>query len=267
MKAPKIDEEKLQAICDILGDTSEGLTGSEISKLLCICNIPDLLPGSTKKYRLFEALNEKQKQDNCGNNIFAFIIKAMDPARYTNSPDLFRERRDKLNTVLVFLGYKLGEDGKIHGVPKATTLSEAQERVNRFKKLLIERNVHSDVLKFCRAELLIENYFHAVFEATKSVAEKIREKTGFTMDGAELVDRAFNIHSPVLAINTLQTETEQTEQKGFSNLIKGLFGMFRNVTAHTPKIKLQIKEQDALDLLSLVSYIHRRLDDAIVIKK
>lgn len=41
-----------------------------------------------------------------------------------------------------------------------------------------------------------------------------------------------------------------------------MFGTFRNVTGHAPKITWPISEQDALDLLTLVSYLHRRLDDA-----
>jgi uncharacterized protein (TIGR02391 family) len=119
------------------------------------------------------------------------------------------------------------------------------------------------VLKFCREELLQDNYFHAVFEATKSIADKIREKAGLVIDGAELVDKAFSVGKPLLAINTLQTETEQSEQKGFANLLKGVFGTFRNVAAHAPKIKWPIDEQDALDLLTMVSYVHRRLDRAV----
>jgi uncharacterized protein (TIGR02391 family) len=56
--------------------------------------------------------------------------------------------------------------------------------------------VHPDVLEFCKPELLEENYFHAVFEATKSVAEKIRVKTGLGKDGTELVDTAFSTKNP-----------------------------------------------------------------------
>ena len=58
------------------------------------------------------------------------------------------------------------------------------------------------------------------------------------------------------------TETEKSEQKGFANLVKGMFGTFRNVTGHAPKTTWPISEQDALDLLPLVSYIHRRIDAA-----
>ena len=120
----------------------------------------------------------------------------------------------------------------------------------------------ADVLTFCRAELLQENYFHAVFEATKSVAKKIRQRTGLTNDGADLVDDAFGLKATRLAINSLRTETEQSEQKGFANLLRGMFGTFRNVIGHAAKITWTMSEQDALDLLSLVSYMHRRIDAA-----
>ena len=83
------------------------------------------------------------------------------------------------------------------------------------------------------------------------------------MDGSDLVDAALGGSAPLLAINSLQTETERSEQRGFTNLIKGVFGTFRNVTAHTPRVCWAVKELDALDLLSTLSYIHRRLDTAV----
>ena len=128
------------------------------------------------------------------------------------------------------------------------------------------RGVHHDVLAFCKAELIQHNYFHAVFEATKSVADKIRSMSGLTGDGAGLVDQALGLGQggmPLLAFNSLQTETERDEQKGLMNLIKGMFGAFRNVTAHAPKILWTVTEQDALDLLTIASLIHRRLDSAV----
>lgn len=262
MTIQKFDEDHLQALCNVLADTSKGLTGSQIQEILSQLNIPDISPASTKRYRLFQALSLKQQQDKCGNHVIAFLQKAMAPVRYVNNQDFFEARRTELNTVLAFCGYELGKDGKIRAVQKADTIDEAQKRANLLKKKLMDRKVHIDVLRFCRSELLQDNYFHAVFEATKSVADKIREKTGLVEDGAELVDKAFGVSDPFLAINTLRTPVEQSEQKGFTNLLKGLFGVFRNTTARIPKIKWIIEEQDALDLLSLVSYIHRRLDAA-----
>ena len=72
---------------------------------------------------------------------------------------------------------------------------------------------------------------------------------------------------PHLALNSLQSESEKSEQKGFVNILKGLFGTFRNTTAHAPKIVWKIEEQDALDILSMVSLIHRRLDNSVEARK
>lgn len=261
-KISKLKETHLEAICGIIGDTAGGLTGSQIGELLQRCDIGDPYPGITKRHRLFQALRAQQDRDDCANRVLAFVQKALDPARFLRRSDEFNRLRADVNQALAFCGLHLREDGQFEKVTEARTLNEAQERAGRLRNALIQRNVHPDVLSFCRAELMQENYFHAVFEATKSVAEKIRQRTGLTSDGADLVDRTFGLTAPLLAINTLRTETEQSEQKGFANLLKGMFGTFRNVTGHAPKITWAISEQDALDLLSLVSYLHRRLDNA-----
>jgi len=74
------------------------------------------------------------------------------------------------------------------------------------------------------------------------------------------VNTAFSVKTPILAINTLKTETEVSEQKGFSNILVGLFGAVRNPTAHAPKVTWTMSEIDALDVLSLISFVHRKLD-------
>jgi len=140
------------------------------------CGIDDPIPGSTKRHRLFEALYQRQRSDRCGNNVVAFVHTAMNPVRYVRAQELFEERRSQLNQVLAFSGFSLGEDGKLRWTDAANTLAQAQERAGHLRRELQLRKVHPDVLRFCRAELLQDNYFHAVFEATKSVADKIRQK-------------------------------------------------------------------------------------------
>ena len=68
---------------------------------------------------------------------------------------------------------------------------------------------------------------------------------------------------PFLAFNSLRTESEQSEQKGLLNLMKGIFGTFRSPTAHAPRLSWNMTEQDALDLLTMASFLHRRLDSAV----
>jgi uncharacterized protein (TIGR02391 family) len=142
------------------------------------------------------------------------------------------------------------------------TLSEAQRRADELRQELELRKVHADVLRFCREELLADNYFHAVLEATKSVADKLRSKTGLTDDGGILVDRTLAGDLPLLAINALATDSEKSEQKGFVNLVKGIFGMFRNPTAHAPKITWAVNKEDAEEVFTLLSFVHKRIDAA-----
>ena len=265
----KFELASLESICKILGDTENGLTGNQISKYLSECDIHDPQLNSTKRKKLYDALELKQNQDKCSNNIINFIQHVMKPSRHFDDQQWFKEIRKKLNLILSFEGLELEETGFIKQIKATKTLSEAEERALQLRKTLIDRKIHNDVLIFCKAELLVDNYFHAVFEATKSIAEKIRIKTRLTNDGSDLIVQAFSFKDkiPYLALNSLQTESEKSEQRGFSNLLIGIFGTFRNTTAHAPKITWEINEQDALDILSMISLIHRKLDKAVEAKK
>lgn len=256
--------ERLEAICKVLADTTEGLTGSEIDHLLRNCQIPNPTPDMTKWKRLHNAFVEFQNEHQVGNHVVVFIRRAMDPARYVGEPTVFRSRRDRLNFVLAFCGMALGEDGQIRRADAAQTIDQALERANRLHAALIQRSVHADVLKFCKAELLQDNYFHAVFEAMKSITAKVRSLSGLTSDGCDLAHDAFGqkFGDPLLAINPFQTETQKGEQYGFMNLLKGLYGTIRNPLAHDPKIEWDMTEQDALDILTTISLVHRKLDQA-----
>ena len=49
-----------------------------------------------------------------------------------------------------------------------------EQKANKLKSKLENRDAHSEIFKYCKTELLVENYFHTVFEAVKSVANKIQ---------------------------------------------------------------------------------------------
>lgn len=91
--------------------------------------------------------------------------------------------------------------------------------------------------------------------------QRIRDLSGLTKEGNALIEQVFS-SNPILIINKYQTKQEKDEHVGFCNLLKGLCGMFRNSEAHQPKIFWNIDEQDALEILGLISYCHRRLDKA-----
>jgi uncharacterized protein (TIGR02391 family) len=255
-----------------MAETKEGLTGEEIKLLLAESGIDDPTPNAPNQYtyvfvskrdRLYAALGQRQERDREANTILAFVQSAMSPVRYTHRPAVFTGRRAQVNEVLAFCGMALNEAGKLLPRKQATTLSEARRRASRLRQQLQDRRVHPRILGGCSSEIRDDNYFHTVLEAAKSLAEEIRRRSGLTDDGVTLIDRAFEKGKtpyPVLAFNKLQTETEWSEQRGLANLLRGVFGAMRNPTAHEPKVTWVLSEHDALDMLSLMSLLHRKLD-------
>lgn len=263
---PVFDESTLQKLCEILAD---GMSGSQMTTLLAKVKGPDPGEGTTKWKRLFQVLGEDQRRHSVGTHVVAFIHAAMAPVRYVGKTRDFDDLRSRMNVVLAFANYSLGPDGKLRHAEGVTNLADADERAGRLRAELSRRRVHPDVLKACRVELLQDNYFHAVLEATKSVAEKIRQRTQLLGDGHRLVDDAFALSSgpPRLAFNSLRTDSERSEHLGLMNLMKGAFSAFRNPTAHEPKALWVVREEDALDLLSVLSLLHRRLDAAVLVPR
>ncbi len=256
---PSFPESQVEALARVLGECG---SGSDISRVLRDRSLADTSRESTKWRRLYAIFLECQKKDRCANRIVDFIHAFIAPARFVGRNEEFEEHRRELNEILSFSGLEYGSDGQFRAVTAATTLDEAEKRARNIREKFRGRRLHAEVLKYCRAELMQENYFHAVFEASKGLAQAIRDKSGVQLDGAALVDRVFSVDQPLLAFNTLRTETEKSEHKGFAALLKGCFAAVRNPLAHQPKI-LWEGEDDAADYLSLISLLHRQLDDCV----
>lgn len=257
---PPFSAAVLEGTARALADTNHGLSGAEIARLLADCQVPDVEPAITKWKRLYAAFGAFQNVHRVGNHVIMFIQRAMEPARYIGNAEAFRWRQSELNMVLSFNGLRLRDDGKVERAAKAETLDDAQRLAGRMKAELARRGAHDQILRFCEAEIVAQNVFHAVLEAMKSVTSRLRSLSGLTTDGAALVETCFNVRSPLLQINALITESDKGEQRGFTNLLVGLYGTFRNPTAHEARIEWALTEQDVLDVLTTLSLVHRRLD-------
>ena len=53
---PPFTQSNLEALANVLGETNEGLSGSEIHNFLMVAKIEDVDPKNTKRYRLFGTL-------------------------------------------------------------------------------------------------------------------------------------------------------------------------------------------------------------------
>ncbi|MEV4139866.1 TIGR02391 family protein [Dactylosporangium sp. NPDC049742] len=259
----------LKAVVDVLASTDPpGLSNGEIEQLLMLAGIGDPAPGKSKRIRLLAALQQQQQSEGSANPIERFMAEAMSVARYLNDEARFDALLTALRRPLALLGLDLDDGGRlIKAESVAYSLDDVAKLTDRLRSELRRRGVHPQVLYYCEEELVRKSLFHAVFEATKGVSDRLRRMTGLRTDGGPLVREAFGGNAPLVRLNGLSHHTDLSEQSGFSNFLTGVFGMFRNPPAHSTRVDptWALTETDALDLFTVLSLVHRRLDAARVV--
>ncbi|MDR1839413.1 MAG: TIGR02391 family protein [Treponema sp.] len=271
---PEISQEQLQAICNILADTNTGLTKTELTTVLRQVEIETVddgyknngffyTTGQNKRTWLYNCFVKEINKSHNFTKIYVFIESALNPARYTsnNKRAMFIDLLENVNKVLMLVGLEIQPSGKLQKVVKATTLDEVDRRVKSLKDHLYKRSIHVEVTKYCSSDYLRKDYYDTVFEAAKGVAQRVRDISGLDLDGSKLFQMAFSTKDPYIFLNGLQTDTEISEHNGLKELLEAIFHLIRNPAAHTPKINWQTDETKALDVLSLISFAHKYLDE------
>jgi len=166
-----------------------------------------------------------------------------------------------VNKALLLAGLEITKEGKLRETVQSKTLDEVDRRVNSLEKHLYDRAIHNEVKKYCIKDCLQKDYYDAVFEAAKGLAERVRQMSGLTTDGGKLFQTAFSTKDPYLFFNRMQTDSEKNEFMGLKELLESIFHLVRNPAAHTPKINWKMNETMALDVLTLISFAHKYLDE------
>ncbi len=267
MGLPELTETQIEQIACIIGDTQGGLTGSEIGRFLAQCQMEDPDPEMSKWKRLYNAFCDAVNKSRSTNIVFGFIKRCFEPAQGLNDPERYSRMRLEINTVLMLVGVEIRDDGNFYLVPKAQSLSEVQRRTKGLRAKLTGYGAHPEVLKCCREELLANDYFHAVQEAAKSLCERTRAMSGLSLDGTDLFQTVFSGRDPYIAYNSLRTSSERNQQNGLKEMLCGVMHMVRNVTAHELRIRWDINEKDAVDILAQISYVHKLLDACVTVPR
>ena len=77
-----------------------------------------------------------------------------------------------------------------------------------------------------------KSYSNAIVDAMKFLTDLIRDKAKLDGDGANLVGQAFGGKAPPIKISPMQKVSEIDEQKGFEQLLRGLYVGIRNPRTH-----------------------------------
>ncbi|HEX9082922.1 MAG TPA: TIGR02391 family protein [Holophagaceae bacterium] len=104
------------------------------------------------------------------------------------------------------------------------------------------------------------SYRDAVLNAVISVYDMIRAKTGIDKDGTPLVGEVFSLDHPILLLADINTESGRNEQKGFIQILQGVYLGIRNPKAHS--LNSDLNQHNTAQYLVLASLLARRVDES-----
>lgn len=266
---PSIDPTYVTMICDVFVGLESVISDGELGALLVASGIRDVSSHASRHKRLSAALNAQQDLDRCADSLSTFLRRTSFHIGKSRGAEAQKKYIYEMNRVLSFAGLELSAEGQLQPLdPNATTFvaPDAAARAADFKGLIKARGLHPDTELICRAELFSEpGLFKPVREASSLLFEKIRSKSQLNFDGPELAEHAFAFgwnEVPLLAINDFRDDRDRGEQFAFMCLLKAHFLMFQDEVSRTYRAPWELAEDDALDILSLVSFFNRKVDGA-----
>lgn len=143
------------------------------------------------------------------------------------------------------------------GVVSSPDASSEQAELHPFET----RNIHPDLPPKVR-KLFDDGYWEeSVFQAFKFIEKEVKDISGLKgKTGYALMMDAFNENNAKVQLNTLSTESEIDEQRGYKSIFAGAAAGIRNPRGH--EIDIGDTPDEALDYLALASLLLRRLDTA-----
>lgn len=133
------------------------------------------------------------------------------------------------------------------------------------------RHLHDELRDRVQAYYKNKQYGDAASQAVQIYCEVIRNLTGLKDDGYDLINKVFGSSpykiAPMLQLNDLADESQENIQEGQGHLSRGVVTGFRNPISHRPidsSVPGVFSYLDCLNIMSLVSYLVTRLDNAKV---
>ena len=92
--------------------------------------------------------------------------------------------------------------------------------------------VSEDIYSVIKNKYDNQLYSDAILDSFKYLTNIIREESKVGGDGAGLIGQAFGGQSPKIKINKMETTSERDEQKGYEQILRGIYCGIRNPRAH-----------------------------------
>lgn len=131
------------------------------------------------------------------------------------------------------------------------------------------RYLHPEIKNIAEDDYKNQRYFDAAEKASRLYAQKVKEKSGRDT-GVDISDMnaAFNQNGGILKVTDCSDTTEINIQSGQNYLSQGVVAGCKNPLTHNPDYQRRLverglfTEKDCLDMLSIISHLFTRLDNA-----
>jgi uncharacterized protein (TIGR02391 family) len=129
------------------------------------------------------------------------------------------------------------------------------------KEQLPHLDLDAELIKAVQSRIDNGQYSDAILTAFRYLTDVIREKSGEGGDGAALVGKALGGAAPPIRLSELRTVSQQDEQKGLEQLVRGLYIGIRNPRTHD---SFQDTEDYCLRVLIIIDtvlqYVRREVE-------
>ena len=239
-------------------------TGNEITDLFRKAGCKHIKhDGTTKWIFLYNIFDELQKHDIGQSIIIKFLEAACNPQEFFETPDDREIVVGKINDVLAFYNLKINDQGKAEPISKKRTTISSTKTYN--EKLFEQRNYHEQIINHAKIQFISKQYFIAINECCKTFDNYVKSKSKIDSHGYNLMSKALSPNGP-LKLNPHITETEKNQQAGLMHMCMGLMYHVRNPTSHETQQDLSISREDALDIMSFISYLFKQIDNTSIPK-
>jgi uncharacterized protein (TIGR02391 family) len=181
-------------------------------------------------------------------------LRSLDPAKQA-------EVRDALSPISVpaQIASHAGKTKKGNGAKVVVSEKASLKRAIRY---LIE---DQELLSRCQGILIASTNFDiAINQATLVLEDRIRKKAQppQKMEGAKLIGYAFNEEIPQTVLRVASNDPD--DQRGFTQMLRGVFAAFRNKTHH--HIIKNISREEAMRVCGFVDVLLRVVDNSVKVK-
>ena len=167
--------------------------------------------------------------------------------------------KDRLQTLIGKVG-----DSELSPSDQGETISNLYELVPEYPQYHW-RHLDDNIKSVSKSDYERGDYIRAAQEGVKLYEKNVKAKSFIDKIGVELMSKSFGPELQPLKVSDNITDTDKNIEKGQQHMSMGLMAGFRNPSMHEPKDHIYpaiYDDADCLDLLSMMSYLFKKLDKA-----